>query len=313
MPNLSSVMLTVALMLCTGCAATVPVAEVRLVGKAFQDLNVASAALLDDLAVAERAQGQAAASARAKKHSAGLDTDRCRQVTQVAVGSVVVQNGFCIEDSYYYSELADPPAAATFRRSLTAVESYTNVLLILAEGRNLDAAQAEVQGLASNISGALALAGGGIGTALTGLSGVLQPVLDLAAKRANARELARTVKQVAPQTLAVVEQLRIAAPELFTTLTERSLAQLRTTGLISADVAAAEAVRIETYRGAVSNYVVLLDQYQQLLGRLVQSYDVEGRSVTLSGLAQQSAQLSAQADAWRRTYSALRMGIGSSP
>lgn len=315
MRSLTFALTLLAAIACTGCATNTPVAEVRLVSKAFQDLNAASAPLLDDLAFAERAQGKVAANVRAKKHVGGVDPnaaveDRCSHVTLVSVGSDTVQNGFCIEDSYYYSELADPPATAAFRRSLSAVESYTDVLLILAEGRNIEAAQAEVQSLAGNVGGVLDLAGAGAaGEALKVFAGALQPVLDLAAKRANAKELERNVKDVAPAAVAVVGKLRIVAPELFTTLTERPLAKLRTVGLTNSEVAAAEAKRIEAYRLAVSNYVVLLDQYQRLLDRLVQSYDVEGRPITLSGLVQQSANLSFQADAWRRTYSALRMGF----
>ena len=90
----------------SGCSTTAPDAEVRLVGKAFQDLNAASAPLLDDLAFAERAQGKTAANVRAKKHAspaagAASATDRCGDVRQVTVSNVSVQNGFCIEDSYY--------------------------------------------------------------------------------------------------------------------------------------------------------------------------------------------------------------------
>jgi hypothetical protein len=70
-----------------------------------------------------------------------------------------------------------------------------------------------------------------------------------------------------------------------------------------------EARRIDAYRTAVSNYIVLLDQYEQLLGQLVQAYDTQGKTVTLQGLVEKSAQLGAQADAWRRTYSSLRMGF----
>ena len=173
---------------CSGCATHAPVAEVRLVGRAVQDLNAASAPLLDDLAVAERAQGKVVAEVRAKKNSrtamvagsdiaarnvpvsavvtnegsgAPSDANPCGTIGLVAIDSlsVKVQDGFCISDSYYYSELADPPATATFRRSLAAVESYSNVLLILAEGRNLEAAQAEVQSLAGNVGGVLEMAG----------------------------------------------------------------------------------------------------------------------------------------------------------
>jgi hypothetical protein len=231
-------------------------------------------------------------------------------VTRAAAGDVHVQSGFCADDSYYYSELSDPPGTAAFRRSLAAVGDYTHVLLILAEGRNLEAAQAQLQSLAVNVGGALELAGGtGLGPAAAALSSALQPVLDLAAKHGNAKELRRNVQQVSPQVVAVIEQLRATAPELFTTLTEQSLARFRRDGLANAEIARLESRRIETYRVAVSNYVVLLDQYQALLTSLVQAYDVEGRPVTLAGLGERSAELSAQADAWRRTFSALRLGL----
>ena len=70
---------------------------------------------------------------------------------------------------------------------------------------------------------------------------------------------------------------------------------------------AAEAARIEkAYRVAVSNYVVLLDQYGSLLSELVRIYDQSGGALTLASLARRSAQLSAQADAWRRSLAALR-------
>jgi hypothetical protein len=335
------VLLVVTIIACAGCATNVPVAEVRLVGKAFQDLNAASAPLLDDLAVAERAQGKAVAGVRAKSNSRaaaeaisgdgdvrnvatsaltpseadveGTSENRCEAVGLLTVSSLSVQNGFCVSDSYYYSELADPPATATFRRSLAAVDSYTNVLLILAEGRNIEAAQAEVQSLAGNVGGVLEIAGAtGASAAMQGVVGALKPLLDLAAKQSNAKELARNVKDVSPKVVVVIEQLRVAAPELFNTLTERALASLQRAKLkpdTSAEIVRIEAMRIEAYRTVVSNYVVLLDQYERLLDRLVESYDTTGKVVTLSGLVQQSAQLSAQADAWRRSYSALRMGF----
>lgn len=301
----------------SACATSPPVAEVGLVAKAFDDLNSASAPLLDDLAMAERIQGRAAAERRAQQRSAAdapppvaIASARCPDVSRAAAGAAHVQNGFCAEDSYYYSELSDPPGTAMFRRSLAAVGDYTRVLLILAEDRNLAAAQAQLQSLAANVGGVLELAGAsGLGPAAGALASALQPVLSLAAKHGNAEELRRNVKEVSPQVVAVIGQLRATAPELFTTLTEQSLARFRRDGLVNAEIAQLEAGRIETYRVAVSNYVVLLDQYQALLSSLVAAYDVEGKALTLAGLAERSAQLSAQADAWRRTFSALRLGL----
>jgi hypothetical protein len=300
---------------CAGCATRTPVAQVRLVGKAFEHLNGASAPLFDDLAVAERINGKNAADVRVKKRAANgtiaAALDRCKGLSLAeAHGDVKVQVGFCGPDSYYYSELADPPATASFRRSIAAIQGYTNVLLILAEGRNLEAAQAEVQALAGNVGGVLEIAGAGAaGAALEVFTTSIQPLLDIAAKRANAKELARAVKQVSPKAVDVITKLRETAPELFTMLTEQSLKRFRDIegGLKVKAIAEAEAYRMESYRNAVSNYVVLLDQYESLLKQLVAAYDTEGKVVTLAGLVEQSAQLSAQADAWRRTYSALRM------
>jgi len=302
---------------CAGCATSTPVAEVRVVGKAFEDLNGASAPLFDDLAVAERINGKEAARIRVEKRAKGekIDPalDRCEKLLLAEVpGDVKVQVGFCGPDSYYYSEIADPPGTASFRRSIAAIQGYTNVLLILAEGRNLEAAQAEVQALVGNVGGALEIAGAGAaGVTLKVFTESIQPLLDIAARRANAKELARVVKDVSPKAVDVIAKLRETAPVLFTMLTEQPLLRFRDKdgGLKVKAIAEAEKNRIDAYRIAVSNYVVLLDQYEHLLQQLVAAYDTEGKTLTLAGLVEQSAQLSAQADAWRRTYSALRMGF----
>src|SRR5262249_46567122 len=134
-----------------------------------------------------------------------------------------------------------PPATATFRRSLAALENYTNVLLILAEGRNIEVAQAEVQALAGNVGAVLELSGvGGASAALNTLTSAFKPLLDIAAKHANAQELARVVKEVSPDAVKVVRELRNAAPEFFNTLTETSQARLDTEPLEDPGVLAAE-------------------------------------------------------------------------
>jgi hypothetical protein len=70
-----------------------------------------------------------------------------------------------------------------------------------------------------------------------------------------------------------------------------------------------ESLRIEAYRVAISNYVVLLDRYRELLKDLVAAYDSPRNPVTLARIAERSAQLSTQADAWRRSLASLRTGL----
>jgi hypothetical protein len=306
--------------LASGCATQPPAGEVHLVAKAFDNLNTASQPLLDELALAERAQGKSAALARAEAHgrepadagSALPGWERCPHI--LVLGGKIndfpeVQNGFCPDDSYYYSDLADPPGTRAFRQALAAVGDYTQLLVILAEGRNLDEAKGQLVALTGNLGLALSAAGvAGAGPTLNVLLQAFNPVLDLAAKGANANELKRLVVQESPQVEKLVDELQTQAGEFFITLTEASMARFNL-ALDKPDVAAAEAARIEAYRVAVSNYVVLLDQYGSLLGDLVNVYDQPTGTVTLGSLAERSAQLSAQADAWRRSLASLRAGL----
>jgi hypothetical protein len=301
----------------SGCAAKPPLAEVRIVGRAFDDLNAASQPLIDDLALAERAQGKAAAEARARERAKGRaggqgDPGPCAEILLIGgekEGWPEVQNGFCPPDSYYYSELADPPATRAFRHALAAIGAYTRLLLLLAEGGNIEQARGQLQTLAGNLGTALQAAGvTGAGLLAKPVLEALNPLIELAARDANAEELERVVREEAPKVVALLEALRIAAPELFTTLTETAMARFNESPDNQA-IANAEAARIEAYRVAVSNYVVLLEQYRRLLNELVAAYSRPGGSLSLGYLAEQSAELSARAEAWRRSLASLRSAL----
>jgi len=301
---------------CLAGCATRPVAEVRLVSRAFDDLNAASQPLLDDLALAEREQGRQAAEVRARARAqaearpkpspaAGADrrpasgaADPCPDVLLVGgekPGWPAIQDGFCLRDSPYFSAIGDPPATRAFRRGLAAVGDYTQLLLLLAEDRNLDEAKAQLQSLAGNLGVALEAAGvGGESVVAPPVLEALSPLIDLAAKDANAAELKRVVLQESPKVEALVAALSKAAPELFRTVSQTSFRRFNTVGLGNVEVAKAEAQRIEAYRAAVSNYVVLLDDYRELLRALAAAYDRPQQAATLAYLAERSAQLSAR-------------------
>jgi hypothetical protein len=318
-----------AMVLLLGCASKPPVAEVRMVAKAFNDLSAASQPLLDDMALAEREQGKTAAEARAEERSeedtaapatAATKTspipalsERCPEILLVGgeqEGVPKVQTGFCLEDSYYYSELADPPATGAFRRALAAVGNYTDLLVILAEGRNIDEARGQLGTLAGNLAAALQAVGvSGAGVAVQGAIQALDPLIKLAAEQANAAELERVVREDEPKVEKLILALRAFAGDLFRTLTGVSFERFNTAALENREIAEVEAKRIEGYRVAVSNYVVLLDRYRVLLADVVAAYDKPRNPVTLATLADRSAQLSAQADLWRRTLASLRTGL----
>lgn len=318
---LSAVMVCAAL---CGCAtSSPPVREVAMVAEAFGTLHAASQPLLDDLAVAERAQGQTVALERALQARAGTQPGPCGGIPYQGdtdehgnpSGPGVIA-GFCSGDAPYYSPISDPPATGAFRRALRSVGDYTQLLVILADGSNIDAAQAQLHTLAANLGSALASAGSmtgapaaGVGPALSGLVAAVEPLTRRVATRNNLDELRRVVLQESPKVETVITALRDSAPVLFDTVTERSMARLSGVGLDNAEVAAAEIARIEAYRATVSIYVVLLDQYRELLHELVAVYHTPQQPLTLAVLAQRSAELSAGADAWRRTIANLRAAL----
>jgi hypothetical protein len=296
-----------------GCAASPPVAEVRLVAQAFGGLDAATQPMLDDLALAERAQGRTAALSRGRSVAKGTAGPQSRCPTVAAIGGdgrPELLEGFCVEDSYYYADLADPPATRSFRRALAAVGSYTTLLVVLAEGRNIEEAKAQLGEISGNLG--LALAAAGLPEAapvLESLKQAFDPVLGLVAQAGNAQELERLAVQESPKVEGLIVALRQAAPELFRTLAGAHLARFNLAPKDRPEVAKEAAERIEIYRTTVSGYVVLLDQYRELLRALAASYGRPRGSATLGNLAQRSAQLSAQADAWRRTLAALRTGL----
>jgi len=137
----------------------------------------------------------------------------------------------------------------------------------------------------------------------------LGSLLTLAARQGNAEELKRLVRDEAPKVERLILALREFARELFRTLAEEPLERFNTQGLANMEVARAESQRIEAYRVAISNYVVLLDRYRELLKDLAVAYDSPRNPVTLARIAERSAQLSTQADAWRRSLASLRTGL----
>jgi hypothetical protein len=318
---LGAVLLCAALV---GCAtSTPPVREVAMVADAFGDLHAASQPLLDELAVAERAQGQTVALERALQARQASQPGPCGGIpyqgdtdAQGNPDGPGVIAGFCNGDAPYYSTITDPPATHAFRGALRSVGDYTQLLVILAEGHNIEAAQAQLHTLAANLGSAVASVGGvtgaptaGMAPALTGLVAAVEPLTRRVATRNNIEELRRLVLQESPKVERVIAALRDSAPVLFDTVTERSMGRLNTVGLDNAEVAADEITRIEAYRESVSTYVVLLEQYRALLHDLVAVYDTPQQPLTLELLAQRSAALSAGAEAWRRTLSNLRAGL----
>jgi hypothetical protein len=134
-----------------------------------------------------------------------------------------------MDDAPYFAMAGDPPATRAFRRAVSLLGEYIDVLLILAEGRNLDEPSAQVQTLGGRIAALIALAPGAgtMGAGLTGALGALAPVIRDAAQARNIEEMKRLVVDGAPQAKQLIVSLRKAAPEFFSTITSHPLRRLQ--------------------------------------------------------------------------------------
>jgi hypothetical protein len=298
--------LLLALIFC-GCSVA-PIEETRSFSKAFAAVDGASQPLLDDHAFAERRQGQQNAEVKAKK---GLYEGACKGIVWAEVDATSGYiDGFCIDDAPYFSELGDPPATQAFRHGIRLIGDYSQVLLFLAEGRNLDETSAQVQALGQNIAALVSVASGpGAAAGVTSVLGALDPIIKDAAQRKNVEEMKRLVLSGAPLIKKLIESLRVAAPEIFNTLIFQSVK-----GVTSREarenktVAKGYLERVAAYRIVMSNYVVLLGELELSFDQLVIAFQQPRNAVSLAIIAERSGRLSASAEAWRKVYSTLRTG-----
>ena len=295
----------VTLLVCTGCSVA-PIEETRSFAKGFAAVDGASQPLLDDLALAERRQGRENAEKKAKSDAGVCGGIRWARVDATS-GYI---EGFCVEDAPYFSELGDPPATQAFRHGVRLIGDYSEVLLVLAEGRNLDEASAQVQALGQNIAALISVASGpGAAAGLTSVLGALDPIIRDAAQRRNLEEMKRLVLSGAPLLKKLIESLRAAAPEVFNTLIFQSVKGVTSPeALDNKTVAKGHLDRIAAYRTAVSNYVMLLKELELSFDQLVMAFQLPRNAVSLATIAERSGRLSANAEAWRKVYSTLRAG-----
>jgi hypothetical protein len=297
----------------TGCV-TAPVDQIKYFSDAFNTLNTMGQPLLDDLAVAERTQGRQIAVRRAQGKSAqGAEACPPGQIPWqgAADGKQGIIRGFCLPDAPYFSGLADPPATHAIRSGLSVIERFAGILSTLAEGRNVEGALADIDALGKQVGGLLSFAGIAAPALVPALS-ALHPLLESAARQSNAQEAKRLILQAAPEITNLIGALEKAVPEMFKTLIESTSAKLTSEADMNPAIAAIDIARVEAYRVALSDYVILLRKLQMAWDLTVTAANSPGRA-SIANVVQQAAELKTDAEAARRVFSILRSGVGVTP
>lgn len=321
-----------------GCASVAPVEQVHQFGQAFANVQAASQPLFDDLAAAERGLGRGRAQRRAQADAGSGQSDGEAVLAPSSSGSPEIAaescgagmpgwqstkakdaagreigyiDGFCLDDAVYFATIGDPPATHRFRVALQVLGNYSQVLLILAEGRNIGEAQAQLQQLGSGLADALSLipqaapGAAAIGPLLTSLA----PLVEEAARAQNMREMRELTVKAGPSFDRLLAALEAAAPDMFEVLTRSAQRRVPRETRNNPQVAADVVHQIDGYRAAVSNFVLLLEELKGAHGEISAALaQAETASPSLSMLAERAARLNTQADALRQAFVILRRG-----
>jgi hypothetical protein len=278
-----------------GCA-TAPTEQIQHFRSAFDAVNTVGQPLLDDLAIAERQQGQSNAAA----------PDAACPHSQIRSGNSSVMLGFCNQDAPYFSDIGDPPATQEFRSGLVVLKSYVDLLLSLTDGKSASDAVAQVNVLGQKVGALLATFGAGAaGAAIPSALTALQPILSEAAQQLSVQEVRRVILKGEPQVTALIDALANSAPQVFRTVTRPVQLNLEKK---SPATFAADKAKYDAYRKIVSDYVVLLGKLREACIQAVAATKAPS-APSLADVANSVGQLQADAAAILRTYAMLRTGI----
>ncbi len=310
----------VSLSLLLGCQPA-PLQETKAFQQAFTAVDGAGQPLLDDLAIAERLQGQKIAIdsamqvAKGKPPSAGYENCNFAwkriDPTKPANEKNGYINGLCATTAAFYSKIGDPPQTGVFRDALALIGKFAQALLALADGTSAAAASAQVQQLAKNAAdlagtvSTLTGAGAALGPAVTALSSALSPLINNVAGAASAEQERRVILEAQAKVPALIKALHDAAPAMFNPLISRISEQIEHED----HPQATEGARIEEYRTLVSDYMRLLDRLNDAWSQLVAAAKQPSNPTNLSTLAMTSGQIAADAATVRQSLTALRTGL----
>lgn len=301
-----------------GCARA-PVAEIGQFSNAVATVDAASQPLLDDLAAAERAQGRQIAVRRAQGTSSRGPAECLppKIAWQAAPNGSGFIRGLCLADAGFFSDLGDPPATATLRRSLAVIVGYARLLDGLANGSSAAQTSGQLAALAQIVAEGLGGGtgpgggpGGGAGSLLLGPLSALKPILAQALAANDQAQALRLIKSGAPAVTSLIAAERDAIPAMFNTLVEANAAALG--HLDPKDPAVASSLQqIEAYRKLLADYAVLLERLGQAWAATVAAADHPAGPASLTAVLARSAELTSLADNLRRALAATHQGLAA--
>ncbi|WP_271893330.1 hypothetical protein [Candidatus Phyllobacterium onerii] len=276
------------ILLMGGCS-TRGVAEFELYRSTTLQASAASTAILDQLALQERALFFQDSR---KRDALQFDPDLAR----------------------YYTDAVDPPATRAFRNAFQTVVIYNDLLYGLSSGQTADTLVAKVQAMNSSLSKAAvdtaALTGPGhpaeaaaMGAALNAAFSQVKPFL-LVALKARSRERFRYyVVAYYPAVRAILVALRSSTKDMFLVLNAPTLNRIRASPTAGTPD---DRQRVVAYRKLLADWIILIDASIDALASAKRAAEAPASALdAVEGIAAASSELGAASQAARRDLAEL--------
>jgi hypothetical protein len=281
-------LLCVLLSLFLACCAT-GVGEFETYRSSFEKTYSTSTAILDQLAVQERALF-------VRRHPAG---------------SSLANATFDPAQATYYSDAADPPGTAAFRRALNTVKAYNDLLYGLETGQTAATLTSKVAALESQATSTITAATGligipqfkAVGVAINSAFAEVQPFLQLGLTFRSQEEFRAYVQRYYPAVRALLLELRHGTTAIFPVLTAAiNRKSFDPSGGPSSD----DIKKIEGYRKLLSDWVIMIDASIKGLDEAKAAVDAPPTILgTITGVTSASLELETAVQAARKHIAEL--------
>lgn len=268
-----------------GCATRSGVAEFQAYDKVFTDSAAVTTSIIDQLAASERVLEK---KRRLRRNSLGIDPT------------------FRAEDATIFSELADPPLAAQYRKAFGVVSRYNKIMLGYATGQGFAELEANIFGLANEASSAVAVISGSAGLAagLTPYLGVLREIANLALEHKSRAVFRERALLYHDDIVGILQTMRDGSAQMFPNLTysikNEMLSAIKTKASIDKLRDKHEQVRV-----LLSDWVVMMDKNISALDAVKVAIENPSLGVHLSGAAAEIADLRIMVETVRKHLAAL--------
>jgi hypothetical protein len=286
--NVMFLALAFVLSVLAGGCSNVPTAELKVFRESVVTANTAATPILDEVSANER------------------------RIKQAVVDGEKGEPSFSPDDARYFSDIGDAPGTAMIRRAHTILDRFSDILLGLATGSNVDSDVSGVESLVKESTGLLATvtsivpAAGTAAAAIQGAFTVAKPGLTFIAHQLSHREARRVIQMAVDKKVVgeLTKALVDASPAMFNLLVQDAFnasTDENSTAEVRRIAQKAYIERTRKVRLLMANYVVLVQRMNSAWDEAATA-SAEKTTISITVLNERIGELRVAAVATRKAY-----------